>query len=85
MFCCWCIPPQELFKVNFDSSILNCDVEINVIVRDSNDDVMFALKHRFLFTSFVDFVEFISMYESLSKAPKTSLSFFGLKLIFFYI
>lgn len=57
-------PPQGSFS---NAVVLNGDVEISVIIRDS-------YRNHFLLTGSVDLTEAIALYEGLSKALETSLS-----------
>lgn len=56
--------------MNCNGSFFNRDVEIGVIVYDSNSDAILTKESFHFLIGFFGFVEFIANYEEISKAIK---------------
>lgn len=64
----WSAPSYGSLKLNFYATILNKDVGIGAIIRDSNCDVMFSMESHFLLFDSVEQAKAIAMYEALEAS-----------------
>lgn len=60
--------------MNYDAAILNGEVGIEVIVRDSKGDVFLAVESHFPLTRTIELAKAITMFKGLSRAIEASIS-----------
>lgn len=67
----WTPPPQQSFKVNFDTTVINDEMGIRVLFVTPKCNTMMVLESSLSLTSLVELVEAVALHEGIYKVHRS--------------